>query len=294
MKVAMLIQCHCLPEQINAMVDILKCEEITFFIHVDKKSDIKNEILKNKNIIFVSDDERVDVKWAQISQVDATLALLRAAMAHQTYDYFWLCSGQDFPIKNKDEILSFFRANKGKEFINLFDSKSISGVSNNYDKRNEITYCNFLLNKSKWSRLLRRSYVQLSGGYRHTFSIFKRKNTIGMDFYFGSQWWCLSYNMISWIMNYLNGNSNYREFFTKSVCSDECFFQTLVMNSPYSGNRAEYLHYIDWTGCKNSPKELSVLDFDSIMNSKYLIARKCNIKTDGGLVNKIISALSKA
>lgn len=293
MKIAVLIQCHCLPEQINRMTNLWSCEEISFFIHVDKKSLIKNQIVVRDNVFFVPEEKRVDVRWSQISQVDATLSLISAAMCQGVYDYYWLCSGQDFPIKSKEEIIKFFEQNPKREFINLFDSKMITGKYTNYDKRNDIIYPLFLLNKTQLTRIIRRLYVELTGGYNRTRKMFQRKDVLNMPFFFGSQWWCLSKDMIYWMNDYLDSHPEYREFFSKCICADESFFQTLVMNSPYRDNRREYLHYIDWTNCKNSPRNLNISDFEKIVSSEYLIARKCNMNEDKGLIDKLEQRLKR-
>ena len=67
---------------------------------------------------------------------------------------------------------------------------------------------------------------------------------------FGSQWWCLNGTMAQWIIDYLNEHMEYEKFFEHSLCPDECFFQTLVMNSPFAGSVKPYLHYIKWEKVK--------------------------------------------
>lgn len=288
MRIALLVQCHCLPKQINMLLDVMNSDDIDIFIHVDKKSDIIKDLTHRENIFFVKDNDRIDVRWATISQVDATLVLLRYAMEQSaSYDYFFLISGQDFLIKTVEEMLLFFKQNAGKNFVNLFESKSILGKPTNYDKRNEIVYPKWCLRKGLVYRVLRRIYVALTGGYYHTWRICKRKNILGLTFYFGSQWWCLSAAFVKYMMDYLTNHPQYYSFFKKSCCPDESFFQTLLMNSPFADTRCEYLHYIDWTGCSNSPNVLHMRDYTSVKNSSALMARKCDMRNDGGLVEKL-------
>lgn len=74
MKIAILIQCHKNPEQINQLIDVLSHPDIDVIIHVDKKSAITNKInSKGKSVSFVPDKKRVDVRWGTFSQVKATL-----------------------------------------------------------------------------------------------------------------------------------------------------------------------------------------------------------------------------
>ena len=43
------IQCHKNIDQVNRLIKVLKSDDIDLFIHVDKKSNIKDKIIKDKN-----------------------------------------------------------------------------------------------------------------------------------------------------------------------------------------------------------------------------------------------------
>lgn len=82
MKIAFLMQCHKNPEQINLLLNALKHPQVDIFVHVDAKSkSIRNNIVKRDGVYLLSEKECVDVKWAQFSQVKATLNLLDAAIS---------------------------------------------------------------------------------------------------------------------------------------------------------------------------------------------------------------------
>lgn len=81
MKVAFLMQCHKNPEQINLLLEALNHPMVDVFVHVDKKSQaIKDKITQRAGIYILPEQQCVDVQWAQYSQVEATLQLLRAAV----------------------------------------------------------------------------------------------------------------------------------------------------------------------------------------------------------------------
>lgn len=83
----------------------MKHPDIDFYIHVDKKSHITNQIAKRPDIHILSDSLRVDVQWGGISMIQATLNMLQEAYCSKKFDYYWLCSGQDFPLKSPKEIV---------------------------------------------------------------------------------------------------------------------------------------------------------------------------------------------
>jgi hypothetical protein len=55
------------------------------------------------------------------------------------YDYYWLISGQDWPLRSADEIVKFFEKHSGVNFVQYWDSKNHGNhKQNNLDKRNQI------------------------------------------------------------------------------------------------------------------------------------------------------------
>ena len=164
--IAMLMLCHILPNQINDFVDILDDGHFDFFIHVDKKSDIQAGIEKRNSVHFVPDEKRIDVRWGQYSMVKATLQLIELATKTDQYDYYWLCSGQDFPIKRTDEIYEFL-SNKNCNFISIAATRNnpVDGHSNTeLDKRCEVVYPNWLIGKTYVTEDLRSCITSLQGG----------------------------------------------------------------------------------------------------------------------------------
>lgn len=107
MKIAILIQCHKNPKQINLLLERLNHPDIDCYLHIDKKADFADKIIHRENVFVLPDEQRVSVEWAQISQVTATLNLLNTAVASARggYDYYWLISGQDWPLRSVEEIL---------------------------------------------------------------------------------------------------------------------------------------------------------------------------------------------
>lgn len=286
MKLAVLIQCHKNPEQINRLLNAMKNDSVDFFIHIDKKSNIEDLIERRADVHILAKSERVDVSWGTFSQVQATLNLLNFAASAGNYDYYFLISGQDFPIQSVESLLNYLSVNVELNYINFLPSLN-NGLNkqNNYDKRNQIVFGDRLLKRNLFMRTVKRLWITLTGGYNKTFKIFRRKNDLNLKFYFGSQWWCLNREFVEYLFDYLRETPQYIEFFKKTSCPDESFFQTAFMNSSFKAKRKEYLHYIDWTEGKNSPKNLTVDDFDKIIQSGKFMARK--IDNDFELIDKL-------
>lgn len=67
-----IIQAHESLNLLKRLINRLDDGFSSFFIHIDKKADIKSftEVIKGTNIIFI--DKRVDCIWGDYSQVEAT------------------------------------------------------------------------------------------------------------------------------------------------------------------------------------------------------------------------------
>lgn len=292
-KQAILIQCHKNPEQVNMLLDALQHPDVDIFVHVDKKSDIGSQLKTSSQIHILPDKYRVDVQWATFSQVRATLNLLRYASHHGEYEHYWLCSGQDYPIQPIDDIVQFLHSKPDTNFIQIWDSKNSigGGTENNLDKRTAIYFPTFVLGNSTAKRIAKRVIVELTGGWNRTFSIFRRKAPDNVKFYSGSSWICLSGELEGWIENYLKAHPEYARFYRNVNCPDENFFQTLLMNSPYKYKREDYLHYVDWSKGGNSPKTLTIDDYEKISGSDKLMARKFDANGDKEVMYRIKNEL---
>ena len=282
MKIAILIQCHKNPKQINLLLERLNHPDIDCYLHIDKKADFTDKIIHRENVFVLPDEQRVSVEWAQISQVTATLNLLNTAVAgiRGGYDYYWLISGQDWPLRSADKIVKFFEEHNGTNFVQYWNSKNHgSHQQNNLDKRNQIYFPIKLIGRKPWQKIIKRGWVEFTGGYNRTWKIFERKQ-LGIDFYFGSSWWALKRETIDWIMQYLTIHPEYYKFYENTTCPDESFFQTLVMISPYADENMDYLTYLHFPEGANSPDILRKSDLKDAKESKYLIMRKVDMDVD--------------
>lgn len=280
MKIAILILCHKNPKQINLLLDKLNHQDIDCYIHIDKKADFANKITKRSNIVLLPDEKRVSVEWAQISMVTATINLVEEAHRHGKYDYYWLTSGQDWPLRSADEIVKFFEKHSGVNFVQYWDSKNHGNhKQNNLDKRNQIYFPIKLIGRKPWQKIIKRGWVEFTGGYNQTWKIFERKQ-LGIEFYFGSSWWALKRETIDWIMQYITTHPEYYKFYENATCPDESFFQTLVMISPYADENTDYLTYLHFQKGANSPDILTEDNLQRARESKYLIMRKVDMNVD--------------
>ncbi len=271
-------------------------EENDVYLHIDRKSiGLRDQIILQEHLYVLPIEETVAVKWGQISQVDATLKLLQAVMkSGKTYDFVWLISGQDFPLATNLKIFDKLESKKNSAYMEVLsiDTKRYKRLL----KRNEVWTAQCSVRKGLCARLLRNFWYMLTGGRYHTFALFRRhyqKDT----FYFGSSWWCLPYNAIVSMMQYLADNPRFYRFYSHCHCPDESFFQTLYLNhGTVAENLENILTYIDWEDCKDSPKTFTLKDLDMLNAMKdkgYLLARKFDMNLDADIIYKLSEQLCR-
>ena len=270
MKIAYIIQCHKEPEQINCLFHALDYKDNYLFVHVDAKSNIKDRIIRNTNIFIL--DECIDVKWGQISQVQATLLLFTVVIKSEIlFDYVWLISGQDFPIKSNEYIHNYLEANKGCNFCTVYFGASGSWL---WQKRIAIYYPQWFISNMVFPCIIRRLWVLVTGGNKYTFPFFRRKNITNRQIFFGSQWFTITYDCMCFILSTVKKEPEIMKFFKNTRNPDECFFQTILMNSCYGDTVRENLLYVDFSNGNSHPKDLNDSDFQILRDSPKLIARK--------------------
>ncbi len=284
MKIAYLILCHKNSTQVNSLIKMLNTNDVEFFVHIDKK--VKTfELDKAENVFVIPEKDRVDVQWGADSMVIATMKLIHFMLdVKKMYDYVFLISGQDYPIKSNTEIQEFLNDNYGQNFIEVIEHSD--KLYKRYSKRNEIFYPKCLIKTSIPAKIIKKIYIYLTGGHNHTFRALKRKNEIGLSFEFGSQWWCMTFDCLKWVADYIDKN-NIMSFFENTLTPDECLFQTVFMASPYKNTRNDKLTYLEWSENKNNPRVLTIDDYEILKRSNCLFARKFDISVDKRIIERL-------
>lgn len=287
MKIAYLILCHKEPEQINMLLQELIADGSDCYIHIDKKSSMsKDQLISSEHILFVPDERRVDIRWAANTMVRATLELLEVLIkGKRLYDYVCLLSGQDFPIKSSQYRSSFLQKNKGYNFIEVLSHEEYK--YKRYDKRSLLYFPSFVYKSTFLAKAIRKLIILSTGGYTKTLSLFVRKNKSGVKFEYGSQWWCLTYECVLWMMDYIKNRVNV-DYFDHALTPDECFFQSVFMMSPFNGLRKDRIMYLEWAENENNPRILRSEDYEMLVScTDKLFARKFDIRVDQSIFEKL-------
>jgi Core-2/I-Branching enzyme len=278
MKFAVLIITYTSPKQTKRLIESLNNGEFDFYIHLDIKINIEThrELFNIPNVYFV--DNRINIKWGGYSTVEAALSGIRyIAASGIKYDFINLITGQDYPIKSAAYISDFLRRNIGHEFI-LYKKFNTEWV------------------EAK-SRIEKYHYTELPFRGRHRLAALvnyfasKRVFPVNLELVGKETFWTLSLACAVYVMNYIDSHHKLRRFLKYTWGSDEFIFQTIIMGSPFKDKVINNNYrFINWPLTGSRPKVFVTEDFEKLMESDALFARKFDINTD----ENILALLDKA
>jgi len=281
MKFAYLIMAHDNEEQLKLLIESLDYPENDIFLHIDKKSDIRNISFETKNA-KIKIYSCFSVYWADLSQTKCQIFLLKEAIKEK-HDYYHLISGHDFPIKSHEIIKKFFHDNYGKQFIH-FESKD-------YCLKERCRYYHFLAPVITRCRikLLKNIMVQIE---TYMLSIQKRKD-VSRPLYCGANWFSITHDLAE---EYILHSKEILRKVRWTLSSDEYVLQTFYRTMAegnyeiYSETKDPYdyccvTREIDWR--RGSPYVWRNEDFDFLMSSERMFARKFDQRIDNIILNRI-------
>lgn len=288
MKIAYLILAHTNPSQLHRLVSIISSDNVYVYINIDKKADLSLEYFKMardiKNLFFI--ENRISINWGAFSMIQATLnGLNQMIEGGPAFDYINLLSGQDYPTKTKEEIYGFFEENYGREYISFTPFPTAELQNGGMDR------IDYYYDLDTPTTSFSSSFFDIYAKEMKRLGM-KRKYPDGMKPYHGSQWWSLTLDCVKYILKTVYESSEILRYYRHTKFPDEHFFQTIIMNSPFSENVINNdLRYVDWAGVDfvNSPhpKILTVNDFPVFTATDDLFARKFDETIDKAVLDMI-------
>ena len=272
---------HDNEEQLRLLIEALDYPENDIYLHIDKKSSIRKIQFETKNA-QLKVYSRYAVYWGDLSQTRCQVFLLTEAIKEK-HDYYHLISGHDFPIKSHNQIIQFFQENYGKQFIHF--------ESNDYCMKETCRYYHFLapvISRCNISFLKNR----ISSIENHILDIQKRKG-VTRSLYCGANWYSITHDLAEEFCIHS------KEILRKvrwTISSDEYVLQTfyktmakgnyeLFAETKEPGDYKSITREIDWH--RGSPYVWKNEDFDFLINSERMFARKFDQRTDAQIITRI-------
>jgi hypothetical protein len=221
---AYMILAHKNLDQLPRLVWTLDTGQASFFLHIDKKTDISpykqelGEIAKLPNVQFV---KRYHCPWAAFGIIKAQRAAMQTALrTNPRFTHLTLLTGQDYPIKPPDEIDLFFDAHRSTSFIGYLPGDT----KKQRRKQLRARYKNW--------------YLYFAGKHRRVSSKLlnkvgiKRRVPDGLRPIKGRANFTLSRECTEYALRFFEENPRYVKFFKHTKYPDEHFWHTILLNSP--------------------------------------------------------------
>jgi hypothetical protein len=267
MRIGYLILVHKKPDQFARLFRAIYDRNHHYIVHVDKKSDqqvfegVVEVISPYTNAILLP---RVRVTYTGFGMVIAELRAIEKLLSiDQRWDFFINLSGQDFPLVAQSEIETYLARHPGKNFLDVVNQRR------------------------EWRESLRRiRFVHLDIADKLYPTPIPRSFPRGIEPYDGSSWFILHRTFCEYLIESRLSQS-LQQFFRYTRCPDEGFFQTVIMNSEFREtvvhNNLRYLRWLP-TG---RPADLRSSDFERMLESGALFARKFDMDVDGHILDRL-------
>ena len=292
MKLAFLIAAHAHPGLLLRLVQRLKSPDCSIFIHIDQGVDIRpfqTAFRAESDVHWVP---RIKSRWGTFGQVKASLSLLQTALSTDPdADRFILLSGQDYPLVSPEKMRLFFEAHPTTNFFHFAPMPwKTWGESGGFDR---LLRYHFVFGKYDFSypsdnlpgsRLVHATYRLCQLFLPRT-----RALPANLTYYGGLNWWNLTRHTASSILDYIEAHPEFTRIFRFTRCSDEIFFQTLLLNAfPELPCVNDDLRCVFWDGRRNQyPAEVILEEFEEIAESGKMFVRKINPDFSAPLLDRI-------
>lgn len=287
MRQAILITAYKNFDHLKEIIDFFD-HNFRVYIHIDKKANFsKKQLLDLKmNPIVSLVSQHYKVNWGGLNHLRAILHLSEEALRDQSNLYFHLISGHDYPIKSLEDFVIFSSDQKDSDFLEYFSVPKEGWADNNgMDRLEYFNFYDYLnaknLKQNGWIRRIVRFQKWI--GYK------RRLSSNMPQLYAGSTWWSLSRPSLAYVVNYSKQNKTFLKRFKYTLCAEEFFFQTVLLNSLYSKQlKNDNLRHIDWVARNgNNPAVLDETDLAALKKSNAFFARKFDFPKSATLLEMI-------
>jgi hypothetical protein len=266
-------------EALFGLITWLRRHACQVFIHLDKKSRfsaVEVAALREAGCYVA---RKFSVPWGGRNHLLAIVDLLDRAVQSPNLKYIHILSGQDYPVKTFAEIDA---ACDGSIYMSLTGAKAMNSYT--LEKYTTFNWFYFL-------ETIPRLYGPLdaaSSRLQRLLGLARAPKTPLGDLYKGVVWASMPAEVCRHVLKVAR-SEKWLAALRLAYVPEEFFFQTAIMNSPYSeqvvkNNR----RYTDWRFRNGSrPAVLDTNDFEKIVSSKALFMRKVDSRISRNLIDRL-------
>ena len=288
-KHAYLILAHHEFDILGRLLIALDHEQNDIFIHVDRKVGTLPQLATRFAHLYVL-EERIDVRWGDVSVIEAELLLFEEAQKRGPYGHYHLLSGVDMPLRSQAEIHTFFNNHAGKLFIGFSAGDQSEQITRKV--RRYHLFPRHFRTVSGTTGSIRRVIRFLGLRLQFLFAVYRHR---AINFKKGTQWVSVTEPFVSYV---LTQKKHILAQYKMTFCADGIVLQTLCWNSSF---RADiYDVALEGTGSQrlirwkdNVLHDWGNDDFDELISANYMFARKFN-SSQIEIVDRLLASIVPA
>ena len=256
-------------------------EDFEMFIHIDKRCREKLAALEGNEHLHLF--RAYAVEWGDYKHLLAIVMLMKEAYRHTDLEYFHLITGSDYPCLSLDSFKAFCKEHRNDNYLEHFplphaDWGAEGGL-------NRVQYWWLRPNSTRsCGAWLTRKLVNL----QRRLGIKRRFPYFGGKLYGGGTYWSVSREAVGQALDYIDRHPDYLRRFRMTSIAEEICLPSLWAGIGMPMHN-DYKRYIDGGADGGNPQTLTEKDYDNIVNSGALFARKMA----SGVSDKLIELLDK-
>lgn len=277
MRQAILITAYHDIPLLNSLVSYFD-DDFDIFIHLDTKCREDITQLKFSPHIHLFRTYKID--WGDVNHLKAILMLMRKAYSHTDLEYFHLITGSDYPCKSLQELKRFCEIHRHNNYVEHFTLPNPMWGSEGGLQR--IKY--YWLQPSARGKYGR--WIEKSIKWQRRLNIHRKFKYFNGKLHGGGTYWSVSREAVGVALDYFDAHPGYLRRFHWTSIAEEICLPTLWCNLevPLINN---YMRYIDWGPNGANPQVLTEKDYDRIVASGALFARKMQSGESSSLIEKL-------
>lgn len=262
MRHAFLIIAHNEFGVLQRLIDCLDSDRTDIFVHIDKKVKVLPTLHTAHSQLHVLEN-RIDVRWGHVSQIQCELLLFETAFEYGPYHHYHMLSGTHLPLRPLDDLLAFYEQHEGEEIMDIWETCTGRGNI-------KLGKWNFWLRHHQSPNPIVRKLAQ--SFWRWNMAIQKRLPVYRLpdeQYVKSCNWVSLTQKAVEYL---INRKAQIHEIYRYSLCGDEYFVASELSHGDFKIHDEKKLLFQIWEG--DGPRVLTKDDEGAMKASGCLYARK--------------------
>lgn len=302
MKVACIVLAHHRPRQLARLLSVLRHAQIQVYLHVNRRARFApfREALVDLRVPAPTILRRRATRWGRAELIDATLEGIQRGVADRCH-YFLLISGQDFPLRSSDEIVTFAETAQSRSCMAHWPLPTDRWRFGGRDRTDFYTYNVFGRVETCIPRGEDVSFLNWRG--RTLNEVLRLRTAFEprrcfppyLQPFGGWTWWNLSRPAADHVLSFVDEHPDYRRYHEHTFAPDEIFFQSVLLGTDFARHQEvvdDSLRFTIWPENATHPRILTLDDMPEMVASHCLFARKFDSVVDDAVLAELAARVT--